>query len=371
MRYFICAGEASGDLHGADLIRAIRGRDPEAEFTLLGGDLMGEAAGVKPQIHYREMAYMGFLSVFRHLPQILHNMKEARRVLERERPDKVVLVDYPGFNIRLARYAHGLGLKVYYYIAPKAWAWKRGRIKTLRRCCHRVMGILPFEPAFFKRYGLEVSYVGNPTAQEMRRELGKVGTKEEFVKKHRLQGDKPILALLPGSRLTEIRANLPIMVAAAERFGEYQAVIAGAPAIARSFYRDYSLLPIVEGDTVGLLAHSRGAMVVSGTATLETAVVGTPQVAMYRLNGSRVSSLFRKLLIHCRFVTLPNLIADAAVIPELLLEECTAERTAACLGPLLGETPEREAMIEGYAAIQKALGDRNAAEEGAAIIVNE
>lgn len=368
MKYFISAGEASGDIHAAGLIEKLREHDPEATFTFLGGDLMAEAAGAEPEVHYRDMAYMGFAEVIRHLPGLLSILSRARKIIRSERPDAVILVDYPSFNLKLAREAASLGIPVYYYISPKVWAWKERRLKAIRRYVDRVLSILPFEVEYFRSHGMEVDYVGNPSREEVDRRLASLEPRSEFILRHELT-QRPILALVPGSREGEIRNNLPVMVAVAKRHRELQAVVAGAPGIDISLYRRYTTFPVVSHATFDLMAHADAALVTSGTATLECALTGTPQIAMYRANGSRLSyELFRRIL-KIPFVTLPNLISGREIIPEMLLHNCTPDKVDRHLRGLLPGEPRRETMIKDYGFMRTRLGNQEAADTAAKIII--
>ena len=245
MKYFISAGEASGDLHGGLLIEALKECDENAEFVFLGGDCMAKASGHAPLIHYRDMAFMGFSEVLRHLGKVLGNLKTAKEAVARERPDALVLIDYPSFNLKLAAFAHALGIPVYYYISPKVWAWKEWRIKDMRRYCRKVLSILPFEVGYFKGKGMEVEYVGNPSVEEVDAREASLPPRGEFLARWNLPADKPLLALVPGSRVGEIRNTLPIMDAVARRFPQFTAVIAGAPGIDAAIYSGFSLFPVV------------------------------------------------------------------------------------------------------------------------------
>ncbi len=376
MKYFISAGEASGDIHGAPLIRSLRKNDPSAQFIYLGGDEMSLAAsesapGSTPIIHYRDMAFMAFSEVFRHLGKIFGNLRLAKEAIASERPDALILIDYPSFNLKLATYAHGLGIPVYYYISPKVWAWKEWRVKSIRRYCRKVLSILPFEVEFFRSHGMDVEYVGNPSVEEVERKEAALPECAEFVRQHRLEPDKPILALVPGSRLGEIRNNLPIMDAVARRFPKLQPVIAGAPAVDPAFYTGYSGYPVVEGATFELLRNSACALVTSGTATLETALLGTPQVVCYRANGSRISYNIMKRLIKCKWVSLPNLIADKEIVPEMLVHLCTVDSVAAELGKIVPGAPGRDEMMRGYARMRGRLGTSQAPDKAAQSIVTD
>ena len=373
MLYFISAGEASGDLHAAQLIGALRQRDDSARFCFLGGDLMTEAAGTKPAIHYRDMAYMGFSEVLRNLGTIRRNMKVATELLRRTHPDAVILVDYPSFNLRLAREAFSLGIPVYYYISPKVWAWKEYRVKDIRRYTRRVLSILPFEVPFYQLHGMTVDYVGNPSVEEIDSKLKSLGSEHDFLSHHNL-GDKPVIALLPGSRKGEIRNNLPIMLEAIRPLlPKYQAVVAGAPAIDRELYDTIAdgRCQVIYDSSFELLTHAKAALVTSGTATLEAALAGTPQVVCYRANGSRISYTLMRGLLHVRHVSLPNLIADSPIVPEMLLHHCTPVNVLSQLIDILPGHAGRQAQLDGYARMRSILGESNAAATAAATITDD
>lgn len=367
----LCAGEASGDLHASELIKALRELDPQAKFCFLGGDLMAEAAGTEPAVHYRAMAYMGFGQVVRHLPDVRHNLEVATRLLERVKPDVFIPVDYPSFNLRIAERAAALGIPVYYYISPKVWAWKEHRVKAMKRLCTRVLSILPFEPDYFRRHGMTVDYVGNPSVEEMERRIAEAPDHAGFCREHGLP-ERPIIGLVPGSRRSEITSNLPVMLEAARVLSsKYQTVVAGAPAIEPEFYRELTDAPVVWDCTTQLMAASTLALVTSGTATLECALVGTPQVVCYRHSASRLMYAAMSRVLKIPYVSLPNLIADAPVVPELLMHLCTPLEIVKQMVPLLPGHRRHEAQQEGYRLIRRRLGTDRAAERAAAIIVGD
>lgn len=370
MHYFLIAGEASGDLHASHLIYALQRHDPDATFTFLGGDKMEAAAGVPPVVHIRDMAYMGFVDVVRHIGAVSRNLSVAKRALDMGRPDAFIPVDYPSFNLKIASRAHELGIPVYYYISPKVWAWKEGRVPKIKRYVDRMYSILPFEVDYYRsRHDYEVEYVGNPSLAEVDAAMANMEDRASFLSRNGLR-DRPIIALLPGSRMGEIRTNLRLMTDVMKCFPQYRGVIAGAPNTPLDVYRQYTGLPVVYDDTLTLLAQSRAALVTSGTATLEAALVGTPQVACYRSNGWRLTYEVMKRVLKIDYVTLPNLIAGRRVIPELLLHLCTPEAIVENLIPLLRDTAERRDMLDGYTDIRRRLavaGDP--AENAAADIV--
>ncbi|MEF2644228.1 MAG: lipid-A-disaccharide synthase [Paramuribaculum sp.] len=371
MHYFISAGEPSGDLHAAALIEGLKKIDPQAMFTFLGGDLMSAAVGCDPVIHYRRMAFMGFSEVLRNLRTIFANLATAKKAVSSSHCDALILVDYPSFNLKLARYARKAGILVFYFIAPKVWAWKEWRVKQLRRDVRRVLSILPFEVDYFRGKDVNVSYVGNPSREEIDARLAVMPSREDFVKSHGLDGSKPLLALVPGSRRGEIKNNLPIMDAVARLHPDMQAVVAGAPGMSREYYDAFTTLPVVENATFDLMRHAEAALVTSGTATLECALAGTPQVVCYRANGVKLSYNIMKHLLKVRYVSLPNLIANAPVIPEMLVHLCTVESVDRELTAILPGPTGRERQLAGYAAMRQRLGTEAAAETAAQIIVND
>ena len=371
MKYFLIAGEASGDLHASHLIASLKQLDPQAEFRFLGGDLMAEQTGTQPIIHYRDMAYMGFADVVKHLGKILGFLGTARRAIDEWQPAAVILVDYPSFNLKVAKYAHNLGIPVHYFISPKVWVWKEWRVKDIRRYVNHMYCILPFEPDWYRERDYQATYVGNPTVQEVAQASKDFPGFAHFIEKFGLN-DKPIIALVPGSRVREIRDNLPLMLQAAARHPEFQAVIAGAPSINDDLYSTVmgeQAVPVVRDATYPLVHHARAALVTSGTATLETALLDTPQVACYRFNGSKWSYNFYRRLLTGKYVTLPNLITDEPVIPELLMHLCTVDSIDDRLSRLLGDTPERAAMLDGYRRLADRLGTNVCTATAAQLIV--
>jgi len=374
MHYFIIAGESSGDLHGSRLIEELRAQDPGAVVSFIGGDKMAAAAGGQPVIHCRDMNYMGFSEVLRNLGKVRANLSRARQALKMAQPDCLILIDYPSFNLKVASTAAAAGIPVYYYISPKIWAWKKWRIRDIRRLVRRVYSILPFEPAFYRANGADAVYVGNPSLEEVDQSMKTQPSREEFLAMHKLR-DRPLVALMPGSRQGEIRNNLPVMNLALGQFPQYRGVIIGAPGISDEYYRANGAgnLPIIRPySAVDVLVHCRAALVTSGTATLETALVGIPQVALYRSNGAKIAYDIMSKVLDIEYVTLPNLIADSPIIPEQLVHLCTPALVAEQLGPLLREgTPEREAQLKGYALIREKLGTQNAAATTAAAIISD
>ena len=354
------AGEASGDLHASRLIKELRERDPEASFRFFGGDLMTREARRQPDLHYSRMNVMGFTDVFMKLPDLIKNYRHACRLLREFRPDVLILIEYPGFNLRLAAYAHKIGIRTDYYISPKVWAWKEYRVKQIRKHIDSLYSILPFEVNFFRLRGYDkIHYVGNPSVEEMEYALGHLPPKRHFMERQGITDPRPIIALLPGSRRSEIRANLPLMIAAAKRYPDFQYIVAAAPAIPEVFYREIAQDPgltVVFDATPTLLKYSQAALVTSGTATLETALIGTPQVVCYRANGRRFTYNIMKRLLKVRYVSLPNLIVNNSLVPELLLHQCTPDTISRELSPLLQPSPGRDWQLAGYKQMRRKLG---------------
>ncbi len=369
----IIAGEASGDLHAANVIKSLRKIDASADIRFFGGDLMAKEAGRDPDLHYDQMNVMGFSEVLRKLPVILRNLRQAKALLREFRPDALILVDYPGFNLKLAKFAHKLHVPVHYFISPKVWAWKEWRVKKIKKYVDRLYSILPFEVGFYKKHHYDVTYVGNPSVQEIAYSLGHIPPKKHFMERQGLDDPRPIIALLPGSRRGEIRNNLPLMIAAAKRFPEFQYVVGAAPAVGEKFYREVAQDPglkVTFGSTHTLLKYSQAAVVTSGTATLETALIGTPQGVGYRANGGKLSYRIMEKLLKVKYVSLPNLIVGNSVVPELLVHNCTVESITRELSPILQPSPRREWQIAGYRTMQRKLGNSVASEYVAELIAD-
>ena len=372
MKYFIIAGEASGDIHGSALIEALKEQDGQAHIDFLGGDLMARSAGHEPLIHYRDMAFMGFIEVIKHLGSILGFMKRAKQAMTDNRPDALILIDYPSFNLKMAKWADKQEIPVFYFISPKVWAWKEYRVKDIKRYVKRMYSILPFETDFYRKHDYEVEYVGNPTVKEIASAIAKMRPVVGFCAENDLDQEKPIIAIVPGSRKKEIRDNLPTMFAAARCHSDCQVVIAGAPSIDDELYSEVmgaNKAPVLRGQTFELVHNARVALVTSGTATLETALLGTPQVACYRMNGSKRVYWFYSKLIKGKYVTLPNLIADAPLIPELLLHHCTIENVDSWLTKLLNDGSARQEMLNGYQRMAEILTDKDCASTTAKRII--
>lgn len=377
MKYFISAGEASGDLHASQLVASIAMIDRGAKFVYLGGDKLHEATGVEPLVHYSSMAYMGFTQVILHSRELLAILALAKKTLAAERPDCLILVDYPSFNLKLAAEAHRLGIPVYYYISPKVWAWKEGRVKKMRRYIRQIFSILPFEVEYFSsRHGMQVSYVGNPSVEEVGRRLDQLKASdsigERFRTEHGIATDKPLLALVPGSRRSEIMRNLPVMLKAATLLPHLCPVIAAAPAIAPELYQRLAPDTLTVTDaTFDLMAYSEGALVTSGTATLEAALIGVPQVVCYRANGSRLAYNLFKHILKVNYVSLPNLIVGRDVVAEELLHQCTPDRVASAMAEVLPGAKGWQAQQQGYAEMRSRLGTQTASLAAAQAIVRD
>ena len=373
MRYYLIVGEASGDLHASHLMRSLQAVDTAAEFRFFGGDLMAAVGGTRVK-HFKELAYMGFIPVLLHLRTIFRNMAFCKKDIVEWAPDVVILVDYPGFNLNIAKFVKSkTRIPVYYYISPKIWAWKEYRIKNIKRDVDELFSILPFEVDFFeKRHHYPIHYVGNPTADEVRSFLSTYNEGfEQFCKANALQADKPILALLAGSRRQEIKDNLPAMMQVTARFPQYQAVLAGAPSIADEYYEGFirgSQVRLVKNQTYPLLAHSTAALVTSGTATLETALFNVPQVVCYKTPVPRLIRFAFNHIIKVEYISLVNLIMNKEVVSELFADRFTIDNIAHCLQTLLPGGEARQEMLNNYALLQKVLGDDVAPDNAAKLM---
>jgi lipid-A-disaccharide synthase len=363
MKYYIIAGEASGDLHGANLMRAITVREPGAEFRCWGGDMM-ESAGGKLVRHYRDLAFMGFWEVVKNIRTIWQNIRFCQEDITVCQPDALILVDYPGFNLRMARWAKSKGIPTYYYISPQIWAWHSSRVEQIRRYVDRMLVILPFEQDFYASHHVEVDFVGHPLLDVVKDHE----PVDDFLNRNGLDA-RPIIALLPGSRRQEIERMLPVMIEASHSFPGYQFVVAGAPGQTGEVYAPYLArrdgLKLVYHQTYDLLAHAHAALVTSGTATLETALFDLPQVVCYR--GGWVSYRIARLVVNVKYISLVNLIVDRPLIAELIQDECSPPGIAAALQDVL--VPERrEEIRRGYAELRSKLGERGAAGRAAQVI---
>ena len=366
MKYYIIAGEASGDLHASNLVAEIKKKDKKAEFRGCGGDLM-KAQGVELLKHYRTMAYMGFVEVAVNLRKVLGNIAQCKKDIVAYHPDVVILVDYPGFNLRIADFAHENGFKVVYYISPQIWAWKRRRVHKIKRSVDKMLVILPFEEEFYRRYGVDVTFVGNPLLDE----LAKVGTgnRSIFLRRNSLGERREIIALLPGSRRQEVKRILPIMIRVASHFPDYQFVIAGISSLDKSLYKDImgqSDVFFVENQTYELLQNSSAAMVTSGTATLETALFSIPEVVCYK--ATDFSYRLAKWMIKVKFISLVNLIMDREVVKELIQGDMNEDNLVKELDQLLHNGKRQRKLLEDYEELKDKLGNVGASEKAAGII---
>ena len=358
MRYYLIAGEPSGDLHASRLMKALKVHDPRAEFRYFGGDLMAAEGGTLVK-HYRELAYMGFIPVLLHLPTILRNMKMCKEDVKNWHPDVVILVDYPGFNLDIAKFVKAQAIcPVYYYIAPKIWAWKEYRIKAIRRDVDELFSILPFEVEFFEqKHHFPIHYVGNPTMNEVEEFLA-TETPFDIIP----DSSKKIIAILAGSRQQEIKDNLPAMVEVARAYPQYQFVVAAAPGIEQTYYdkfvKDTDVL-VVRNQTYALLRSAHAALVTSGTATLETCLFNVPQVVCYETPLPVVAGWVRRRMLHVKYVSLVNLIANREVVPELVADTFSVENIKTELAKILDGDGRRK-MLDGYAEVRHILSEKNA-----------
>ena len=367
LRYFLIAGEASGDLHASNLMRELKKMDPDAEFCFLGGDLMA-AQGGRMVKHYRDMAFMGFVAVLKNFRKVLTNLAECKQAIGRFRPDVLILVDYPSFNLRIAKFAkETLNIPVYYYISPKIWAWKEFRIREIKKYVDRMYTILPFETEFYRKHDYEVTYVGNPSVDSIANRPNLQQTFTDFCRLNKLS-ELPVIALLPGSRRQEIAGCLPMMLEAVKKHPNHQVVVSGAPGIEPDFYRTFikhTEINVVFNQTYELLTHARAAVVNSGTATLETALIGTPQVVVYKVAFPVLAMPLKKLFIKVNFVSLVNLIAGKEVVKELIGDLFTVENIRKELNRLLHAEKYRNGMMNDYREIKEKLGPSGAARKAA------
>lgn len=354
-KYYVIAGEASGDLHGSNLMKAMLKEDASCDFRFWGGDEMTKAGGKRVK-HIKELAFMGFVEVLMNLRTILGNLKFCKNDILAFKPDALILIDYPGFNLRIAEWAHEQGIKVIYYISPQVWAWKQNRVHTIKKVVDEMYVILPFEKEFYQKFNFEVNYIGHPLLDAI----------EQYKEKHSEQNfrtsnnltPQPIIAVLPGSRKQEVKTKLPIMLEAVKDFKEYQIIVAGAPSLDASFYQSflsgYSNVKIVHGQTYDLLSNAEAGVVTSGTATLETALFEVPEVVCYI--GSPISYLIAKQLIKIKFISLVNLIMDREVVKELIQKECNPQSIKTELLQLLEGGSKREQMLGDYKKMKEILG---------------
>jgi lipid-A-disaccharide synthase len=372
MKYFLIAGEASGDLHASNLMSALKEQDPYAEFRFLGGDLMQAVGGTLVK-HYREMAFMGFIPVLLHLRTILNNMKACQEEIKHYQPDVVILIDYPGFNLKIAKFVKTqLNIPVYYYISPKIWAWKQYRIKDFRRYVDRMFCILPFEVDFFNKLNYPVDYVGNPSVDSVAFYKEQQAIKPNPFFQEERSDKRPIIALLAGSRRQEIKDNLPTMLDVAETYPTHQPIIAGAPGIEPDYYQQYigdKPIKILFGQTYALLQHSDVALVTSGTATLETALFRVPQVVCYYVKAGKIASFIFRHFFHTPYISLVNLIAGREVVQELFGARFSRKQIEEELGRILYDKKYRDQMLQGYDEIIQVLGKPGASQRTASLII--
>lgn len=374
MKYYLIVGEASGDLHASNLMRALKEQDAQADFRFFGGDLMSAVGGTRVK-HYKELAYMGFIPVLLHLRTIFKNMDKCKKDIVQWKPDVVILVDYPGFNLKIAEFVKKhTDIPVYYYISPKIWAWKEYRIKNIKRDVDELFSILPFEIEFFEGHQYPIHYVGNPCVDAVDAfKKNQNETLSEFVSANQLE-EKPIIALLAGSRKQEIKDNLPDMLEAVKPFaGEYQFVLAGAPGINPDYYQNYIRkdvpLKIVFGQTYRLLQQASVALVTSGTATLETGLFRVPQVVCYHTPIGKVISFLRKHILKVKYISLVNLVAGKEVVRELVADTMTVANIHAEVDALLNDKVYRQSMLDNYDEMIRVLGPAGASRQAASKMI--
>lgn len=364
MKYYIIAGETSGDLHGANLIQALKQEDKRAEFRIVGGDRMQQATGETAVVHTSHLAFMGFIEVLANIRAISKNLAAVKQDVLKYAPDTLVLIDFPGFNLKIAEFAKKHGISVCYYISPKVWAWNQKRVLKIKRVVDKMCCILPFEVDFYREWGMEVDYVGNPLLDAITNHADN----NHFLEEHGLTS-KPILALLPGSRKMEISKLLPIMSRLSLLFPAHHCVVAGAPNFSEAYYKQYMdgmELPVVFDATYDLLKHAEAAVVASGTATLEAALLNVPQVVVYKANPLSVA--IAKRLIKVEFISLVNLIINRPAVRELIQKECTTDHIADELDLLLNNKGHRNALFENYDLLMEKIGQPGASETTAKLI---
>ncbi len=357
MRYYIIAGEASGDLHGSNLMKELKIADDEAQFRFFGGDLMRNVDGELVK-HYREMAFMGFLNVLRNIRTIKRNMNFCKKDVLEYNPDVLILIDYPGFNLRIAEFAKQHNIKVYYYISPKLWAWKEYRVKKIRAFVDEMFTIFPFETQFYKKHGIRVNFVGNPLFDSIKEFQQTAKTQDEFRKANNLD-ERPIIALLAGSRVQEIKATLQVMKKAAEGRNAYQVVLAGVDSIDKKLYQEIlgeSNIKTIFGATYDLLNNARAALVTSGTAALETALFKVPQTVLYKMEGGFIIHLLKGVVLKIKWVSLPNIILGKQAVKELIQNDMTVAKVTKELDKLLEDNNYRENMLADYNQMHKLMG---------------
>ncbi len=369
MKYYIIAGEASGDLHGSNLIKALKAKDLAADIRFWGGDLMSQAGGTLVK-HYKEMAFMGFLEVLLNIRVIFKNIRFCKQDIENFNPDLIIFIDYSGFNLRIARWAKTKGFTTNYYISPQIWASREGRIEKIKRDIDDMYVILPFEKDFYeKKHGFEVNFVGHPLIDAIENRIRTDG--HHFREEHHIDRDKPIIALLPGSRKQEVRKMLSVMLSIVEDFSNYEFVIAGAPSLDREFYAPFLENPnvgFVDNKTYELLSIAHAALVTSGTATLETALFKLPQVVCYRANW--LSYLIAKRIVTLEYISLVNLIMKKEVVKELIQADLTSKNIKSELKQII-DGPKRESQLKAYEELEKQLGGRGASDKTAHLMLQK
>lgn len=366
MKYYIIAGEASGDVHAANLIRSLRQKDAEAEIRAWGGDRM-EAQGAEVVKHYRDLAFMGFVEVLMNIRTIARNIAYCKKDIAAFQPDVLILVDYPGFNLRIAEFAHQQGIRVLYYISPQVWAWKKSRVHKIKKVVDKMLVILPFEKAFYEKYGVDVEFVGHPLLDEIKAQ--KKVNRTEFLEKNCLQ-DQPLIALLPGSRKQEINSMLKIMLTVEDRFPDYQFVIAGLSSVGADFYQNIlkkARAKLVMDQTSSLLQHARAALVTSGTATLETALMEVPEVVCYK--GNFISVGIARRIIDVKYISLANLIMDREIVKELIQSQLNTKNLSHELNVILNDQKKLQQLHSDYKELKKKLGKEGASQRTAEIIL--
>ena len=373
MKYYLIVGEASGDLHASNLMQSIKERDENATFRFFGGDLMQKVGGTLVK-HYRELAFMGFIPVLLNLKTILRNLEICKKDILQFAPDVVILVDYPGFNLKVAKFIKlNTSIPVTYYISPKIWAWKEYRIKSFKKYVDQMLSILPFEVEFYKKHNYPVNYVGNPTVDAITSRADKNQTFQEFIKKNNLP-DKPIIAVLAGSRKQEIEDNLPTMLQALKKFKSHQLIIAGAPGIEKYFYRKsigVHKAQLIFGQTYNILSKSEVALVTSGTATLEAALLNVPQIVCYKTPVPKLAYWGFQHLLNTPYISLVNLIADKEVVKELFAKFFTIDNIENETEKLLFDLEYRQSMLSEYLGIREVLGTANASDKAAKLIYDK
>lgn len=372
MKYYLIAGEASGDLHASNLMRALKAADAQAQFRFFGGDLMRAAGGTCVK-HYRELAYMGFVPVLLHLRTIFRNLEICKKDIEAWQPDALILIDYPGFNLKIARFIkRHTRIPVYYYISPKIWAWKEYRIKNIKRDVNELFSILPFEVEFFRKHHYPIHYVGNPCVDAVTEFRNSCRETAQAFRQANALDSRPIVALLAGSRKQEIKDNLPIMAEVAKRFPQYQFVVAGAPGIEPEYYSRYvhtQPLKIVFGETYRLLTHATAALVTSGTATLETALFRVPQVVCYYTAMGKLVSFLRRHILKVKYISLVNLVANKEVVTELVADAMTVANVCRELEQILPGGTQRKRMEKDYERMCQTLGEAGASQRAAEAMI--